>query len=131
MKSLLMLPTLTLSLMFSAGSWAEWTEAASTTGGGVDVYVDFDRIKKTASGLVYYWTIEDYLEPNPITGDLSVKVYQKADCEAMRTMWLSFSSYKLPMAEGTAEDTITPNPWWDYARPDGPLEATLQAVCAH
>lgn len=45
MKNLLLLSTLTLSLMFSAGSWAEWTEVSEGVSGN-KVYVDFDKIHK-------------------------------------------------------------------------------------
>jgi len=57
MKYILLIST----LMFSAGSWAEWTMVAFAKGNML--YVDFDRIKKV-KGLVYYWRIEDYLEPS-------------------------------------------------------------------
>jgi len=128
MKYLLLASTLTLSLIFSAGSWAEWTYV-STSVGGDKSYVDFDRIRKV-KGLVYYWTIRDALEPNE-WGMLSVKKYYKVDCDTLREMMLSYSDYKLPMAEGTAETTFTPDPKWDYAQPDSVGETKLQAVCAH
>ena len=127
MKTLLLTSTLTLSLMFSAGSWAEWTEVSSA--GGDKTYVDFDRIRKV-NGLVYYWTIQDLLEPNK-QGDMSNKIYWKGDCATMRNMALSMSRYNLPGAEGTPVSTFTPDPQWDYAQPDSVLETTLNAVCAH
>jgi len=129
LKTLLLTSTLTLSLMFSAGSWAEWTAVASSGGGSNTTYVDFDRIRKV-NGLVYYWRVRDSLEPSS-TGTMSTKLYSKVDCETMREMDLSFSWYKLPMAEGTAAGTFTPDPEWNYAEPDSLLEGTLQAVCAH
>ena len=61
MKNFLLLSTLTLSLMFSAGASAEWTEVAEGIDGDT-YYVDFDRIRKV-NGLVYFWLIEDLLEP--------------------------------------------------------------------
>ena len=114
--------------MFSAASWAEWTAVAEGVY-GTKVYVDLERIRK-ANGMVYYWTIQDFLEPSS-GGDLSNKVYYKADCKTMRTMRLSFSAYKTPMAEGTADDTWTPPEKWLSAQPDSVLEIILQAVCAH
>jgi len=128
MKNLLLLSTLTLSLMFSAGSWAEWTAVIESADGSRD-YVDFDSIRKV-NGLVYYWEITDNLEPDE-WAIMSHKRYYKADCETTRTMQLSVSTYKLPMAEGNAYDTWTPDPEWKYAQPDSVLEATLLAVCAH
>ena len=124
MKYILLIST----LMFSAGSWAEWTLLGEATN-GTRVYVDFDRIRKV-KGLVYYWAIIDYLEP-PTTGMMSDKSYYKADCETMRSMTLSLSAYKLPMAEGAAEITFTPDPEWRSAPPDSVMEITLEAVCNH
>ena len=124
MKYILLIST----LMFSAGSWAEWTEVGENVSGD-KTYVDFDRIRKV-KGLVYFWRIRDYLEPSS-TGMLSTKTYYKADCETMRSMFLSISAYKLPMAEGAADSTFTPEPEWRYAQPDSVGEAILEAVCNH
>ena len=129
MRYLLLISTLSTSLLFSAASRAEWTLVAEGARTGNKVYVDLERIRK-ANGLVYYWMIQDRLEPSS-TGMLSTKVYYKVDCETLREMKLSFSTYKLPMAEGAADDTWTPDPQWDYAQPDSVGEGILQAVCAH
>ncbi len=124
MKYILLIST----LMFSAGSWAEWA-LVSTSVVGNKIYVDFDRIRKV-NGFVYYWQIIDFLEPNG-NGTLSDKTYYKADCETVRSMTLSISAYKTPMAEGDAITTYTPDPEWHYAQPDSVLEIVLEAVCAH
>ena len=56
----------------------------------------------------------------------------KADCETTRTMQLSFTTYKLRMAEGYGETlSPDPDPQWQSAQPDSTLEAMLLAVCAH
>ena len=128
MRYLLLISALAISLMFSAAGRAEWTLVAESAEGN-KVYVDLDRIR-TVNGLVYYWQITDRLERGP-TGSLSYKSYYKADCETMRDMRLNTSWYKLPMAEGTAEGTYTPDPEWKYAQPDSMLEARQEAVCAH
>ena len=127
MKNLLLLSTLTLSLMFCAGSWAEWT----LLGGGNDgtkTYVDFDKIHKI-DGFAYYWSLTDFLEPDYEL--LSVKMYAAADCEAFRFMPVSLLVYKLPMAEEEAILRSIPDPKWNYAQPGSVREVTLEAVCAH
>ena len=123
MKNLLLLSTLTLSLIFSSGSWAEWTEVSEYPNGS-KIYVDFDKIHKI-DGFAYYWSLTDFLEPD------SFKMYAAADCEAFRFMPVSLLVYKLPMAEGEAILTSIPNPKWNYAPPDSVKEAILQAVCTH
>jgi hypothetical protein len=124
MKNLLLLSTLTLSLMFSAGSWAEWTEVSEGVSGN-KVYVDFDKIHKIGGG-AYYWSLTDFPEP--------FKMYAAADCEAFRFMQVSLLLYKLPMAEGDDYTLVVdpdPDPKWKYAPPDSVSEDILQAVCAH
>ena len=127
MKNLLLLSTLTLSLCFSAGSWAEWTEVGESAT-GAKTYVDFDKIHKI-DGFAYYWSLTDFLEPEHEL--LSVKMYAAADCEAFRLLPVSLLVYKLPMAEGEAILTSIPDPKWNYAPPDSALEDILEAVCAH
>ena len=134
MRYLLLISTLSTSLLFSAASWAEWTYVAEGVH-GTKYYVDFERIRKV-NGLVYYWSLSDYLEPIDLkipssNGTMSRKMYHKADCETMREMGLSVSRYKLPMAEGTATGTYTPHPQWRYVQPDSSSETILEAVCAH
>ena len=127
MKYLLLMSTLSLSLSFSAGSWAEWTEVSEGVSGN-KVYVDFDKIHKI-DGFAYYWSLTDFLEPAYEL--LSVKMYAAADCEAFRLLPVSLLVYKLPMAEGEAILTSIPDPKWNYAPPDSTGEAILQAVCAY
>ena len=129
MKTLLLTSSLTLSLLFPAGSWAEWTQVSTAASGSNKSYVDLERIRKV-NGLVYYWMLRDYLEPLP-EGQMSIKVYAKVDCKTMRQMPLSVSPYRLPMAKGDAIITGTPPPEWDYAHPDSVNETVLNAVCAH
>jgi hypothetical protein len=126
LKTLLLTSTLTLSLMFSAGSSAEWTYMGVSNGN--KWYLDFDRIRKS-NGLVYYWEVVDLLEP--FNGLMSTKTYYKGDCETFREMQLSISAYELPMAEGNAKDTFTPEPRWEYVRRGSTGEAKLKAVCNH
>tara|TARA_R110002072_G_C7912980_1_gene530499 strand:- start:242 stop:460 length:219 start_codon:yes stop_codon:yes gene_type:complete len=62
MKYILLIST----LMFSAGSWAEWTLLGENLDGDKS-YVDVDRIRKV-KGLVYYWIMVDRSEPLKLGG---------------------------------------------------------------
>ena len=128
MKYLLMLSTLSLSLMFSAGSWAEWTGVAQGVGGYPKLYVDFKRIQKN-DGLVYYWELQNLLEPTP-NGTLSFLGYYKGDCKIGKRMMVSMTSYKLQMGEGDGR-TWSPKPQWDFLQPKSSAKMTQQAVCDH
>ena len=124
MKYILLIST----LMFSAGSWAEWTEVSEGVSGN-KVYVDFDKIHKIGGG-AYYWSLTDF--PESFSELLSIKMYAAADCEAFRFMQVSLLLYKLPMAEGDDYTLVPdPDPKWKYAPPDSVSEDILQAVCAH
>ena len=127
MRYLLIISTLTTSLMFSAASWAEWTKVASA--GGTKFYVDVRRLKKV-DGLVYVWEIRDRLEPDS-NGDMSTKMYSKVDCDVGRSVPLSMSLYKLPMAEGNAYHTFTPSEQWAYHEPGSVAELQYAVVCMH
>jgi len=131
MKNLLLLSTLTLSLMFSAGSFAEWTRVGSTGGGATTWYLDLDRIRKH-SGYVYYWTLQDYLKPDEY-GDYSDMFHTEGDCKRLRKRSLSLTSYKQPMGGGKGEGNSSiaeGNQKWNYAQPDSIAETILNRVCA-
>ena len=82
MKYLLLLSTLTLSLMFSSGSSAEWTSAWSTSAGD-KYYLDLDRIRMN-DGYLYVWYLTDLIKPTE-SGIMSVKGYWEIDCKAFHS----------------------------------------------
>ena len=131
MKTLLLTSTLTLSLMFSSASSAEWTEMTTSHGGAVTWYLDLDRIRKH-SGYVYYWTLQDYLKPDKY-GDYSDMFHTEGDCKRLRKRSLSLTSYKQPMGGGKGEGNSSiaeGNQKWEYAEPDSVDETVLNRVCA-
>ena len=133
MKYLLLITTLTTSLMFSAGSWAEWTEVVEGAAGD-KYYVDLDRMREHG-GYVYYWTLQDYIKPDKY-GDYSDMFHKEGDCKRLRARALSLTSYKQPMGGGKGEDntsssTAAGDSTWKYPRPGTVAEALLEAVCAH
>ena len=129
MKKLLTLTTLIFSVMFSSSSFAEWKKVSETVTGNT-FYVDFERIKKH-DGYVYWWELNDWLEPNE-TGDLSAKSYIQGDCKKFRYKWLNYSSYKGQMGGGEVSGTSnTPDKEWTYPSPASVGEITLKSVCQY
>ena len=127
-KITLLLSTLVFSLtVFSSSSFAEWTKVDENVKGTV-FYVDFERIRKH-DGYVYWWDVGDYLKPSN-QGNLSLKIYRQGDCKFFRFKYLSGSSHKKPMGEGTGE-TFTPRDKWVYPSPDSMDETILKRVCAY
>ena len=127
MKYLLLLSTLTLSLMFSSASSAEWTEVVASTS-GTTFYVDLDRVRKN-NGYMYVWSLTDYIKPGP-NGTLSAKAYKEVDCKGFRQKSLTYIYYKQPMGEGGGDSDSPSNPEWEYPPPDSNLEGILNKVCA-
>ena len=127
MKYLLLLSTLTLSLMFSSASSAEWTEVAEGVS-GTKSYVDLDRIRKN-DGYVYVWVLTDLLKPDE-DGDWSWKVYNKVDCKALRFKVLSSFFYRQSMGGGEGRTENTNHSGWFYPPPDSAIEIIVNRVCA-
>ena len=145
LKTLLLTSTLTLSLMFSAGSWAEWTEVGEQASGtnsfvdnngkkrtytnaGSKEYLDFDKIRKH-DGYVSFWILTDHFEPD-LLGTKSSKSYVVVDCQAFRSMYLHVIDYKQPMGEGDSwYEAKEDKPFWDSPLPNTAWETTLNRVC--
>ena len=91
-------------------------------------YVDFDRIRKV-DGFVYFWVLTDLLKPFS-SGTLSTKSYIQGDCKLFQIKYLSFSTYKEPMGEGTDDSYNPENQEWEYPLPDSVDEGLLKSVCS-
>ena len=128
-KLTLILTTLIFfSLMFSSTSFAGWTKVSENA--IATNYVDFERIKKH-DGYVYWWELNDWLEPNE-TGDLSAKSYIQGDCKKFRYKNLSWSFHKGSMGGGEISLTSnTPDKDWNYPPPDSSTEIVLKVVCQY
>ncbi|MEE2823205.1 MAG: surface-adhesin E family protein [Acidobacteriota bacterium] len=128
MKKPNLLATLTLLLMFSVPSFAEWDRVANNEI-GTSFYIDVDSIKKGGLGYIYFWNLDDYLKP--VYGNLSVKAYVEADCgvpRKVRTLRLLY--YKQSMGEGMPIETDNRTGEWVYPSPESGGEIALERVCS-
>ena len=123
MKYLLIIFT----LVFSPTSFADWTMVSKSETGRI-YYVDLERIRKV-DGFIYFWQMSDYLIKDKY-GDLSNKIYIKADCELFRYQNLKFHWHKRPMARGDAEVDDPSDKSWQYPSPDSNIESVLITVCS-
>ncbi len=115
-------------MIFSSTSFAEWTKV-STSISGVTFYVDFTRIKKHG-GYVYYWRLKNLSEPDE-WGDLSSLVYEKVDCELLKSKRLSLTYHTQLNAKGTPSTIDNqPDKDWNYANPGSSFETILKTVCS-
>ena len=125
MKSLLTIFTFISTVMFSSTSYAEWTKVNENSLG--NTYIDFERIR-SHDGYIYYWILIDLFAPNEET--LSMKSYKQGDCKLFRFKYLSISTFKEPMGNGTSKTvTINDNHWQDPP-PDTTWEDALNRVCS-
>ena len=129
-KFLLMIFTFLLSFPVLG----EWTEINSNVSNGhqTTFYIDFDRLRKSKDGLIYYWEVSDYNPPSP-GGMYSMLSYNEADCNKFRYRPLSASPYKKPMAKGKAYDSWESdgNEKWRYPKPNTAYETNLRKACAY
>ncbi len=125
-----LITTLTLLLMFSSPSYAEWERVTKNTDGDT-FYVDFDRIRKV-DGFVYYWVLHDYLKPES-NGNFSGKGYYQADCKLFGFKILSFSFHTQPMGNGKPRASLPykskESKKWINPPPNSGSETLLNAVC--
>jgi hypothetical protein len=127
MKHQTLILTLFFSTMFASPAYADWEKISSSTEGAV-FYVDFDKIRKNG-GYVYFWSLQDLLEPSP-QGDLSFQSYFQGDCELFRYRSLNNISHKQPMGGGRGDSTKPTNPEWEYPPPNSIIDTTLTEVCS-
>jgi hypothetical protein len=94
---------------------------------GNTFYVDFDKMRKN-DGYVYYWELQDLLEPNEY-GNLSFEVYYQGDCELFRYKDLRAIYYKQSKGEGRGETVPPSNAEWKYPTSKSMAEKILTQVC--
>lgn len=128
MRYLLLIITLVSSLMFSAGSFAEWTPVTLSVDGDV-AYLDYDRIRKH-DGHRSFWLLTDARKPSD-SGVMSEQIYSEGDCERFRYRNLTRIFYKQPMGKGKGDSQTSANQEWKYPPPDTVMEKLLNKVCAH
>ena len=146
MKTLIILLALTISVMFSSPSYADWRRVGESVSGNT-YYVDIERIRKhdgyvywweltnllrptEHDGYVFWWELTDLLKPTE-TGILSAKTYHQGDCKLFRHKTLSFSFHKRPMGEGTGDVQEPIKKGWNYSPPNSSSEDILKSVCAY
>ena len=127
MKHLTLILTLFFStLMFSSPAYADWEKVGDDAVGNT-FYVDFDGMLKN-NGYVYYWELQDLLEPNEY-GNLSFEVYYQGDCELFRYKDLRAIYYKQSKGEGHGETVPPSSTEWKYPTSKSMAEKMLTQVC--
>ncbi|MEC6997673.1 MAG: surface-adhesin E family protein [Pseudomonadota bacterium] len=107
---------------------AEWTKVAESTN-GQSFYVDIRNIKEE-EGHVFFWELIDYKFKDEY-GDLSAKIYIKADCIKMRFKWLKLSYHKDSMGKDMVLDQKPSKlvAKWQYPKINSTSMTVLEFVC--
>ena len=108
MKKLLIL---LFSILISFNSYGEWTEITENVR-GVKYYVDYETIKKN-NGYLYYWGLDDYLEPLSDSDGprfSSILMY-KVDCDTLSYKRLTATFYSGQMGKGASKNVSGDEDW--------------------
>ena len=101
--------TLTLILLFTflvclSTKAKEWTKITKGQNGHI-FYVNMGNLDEN-KGYIYFWQLINYNDQDEY-GDMSAKIYVKAECEVFKFKWLKVSYHKMLMGK-------------DYVKPDNP-----------
>ena len=115
-------------LLFCFSLEAEWNKVTKGNNGHT-FYVNVVEINDD-SGHVFFWKLINYSEPDQY-GDLSAKIYIKADCKSFRLKWLNISYHKYQMAEDVAKikKASKNHSNWQEPSPNSTAQTVLDYVC--
>ena len=107
MKNSISILTLLLTLLFCLSTKAkDWTKITRGQNGHT-FFIDMKKINEN-KGYIYFWQLINYNEKDEY-GDMSAKIYVKAECEAFKFKWVKLSYHKMLMGK-------------DYVKPSKPSE---------
>ena len=81
-----------------------WTEITKGQNGHT-FFVDMEKLYEN-KGYVYFWQLINYIAKDEY-GDMSAKIYVKAECEVFKFKWMKVSYHKMLMGK-------------DYVKPGNP-----------
>ena len=101
------MPTIVLILtylFFFSAQAQDWTEITKGQNGHM-FFVDMEKLNES-KGYIYFWQLINYNDQDEY-GDMSAKIYVKAECEVFKFKWLKVSYHKMLMGK-------------DHVKPDNP-----------
>ena len=121
MKKLLLTALLCFCVNAYAFNWKKVGESLI----GDNYYVDVSNIKKH-NGLIYYWELVDYLDPN-LGANSSIGKY-KANCGEEKLTWLNVTYYSQSMGRGKIITESTPENI-QYPKPNSVGYVVMKFAC--
>ena len=97
---------LSIIFLFSFSAHANnWQEFGRDSNGYIH-YVDMDNIEE-GSGVIYYWSLMDFLETTALGTRSNVSKY-KVDCAEEKQTWLSYTYFSESMGKGKKITSLVP-----------------------
>ena len=105
MRNLISILILLFLFLFCLSTKAkDWTKITKGQNGHI-FFVDMESLVES-KGYIYFWQLINYDDQDEY-GDMSAKIYVKAECEVFKFKWLKVSYHKMLMGK-------------DYVKPDNP-----------
>ena len=114
-----------LFLFGNSAKSAEWTAVSANH--HATYYVNEGSIKGK-EGYVYFWDMGNLLSPLG-EGVVSIRSFNKANCNEFLIKTLKTSFHKMPMADDKAEVLPTAEPIWKTPPPSSASAKILKFVC--
>ena len=125
--------TLTLIVLFTflvclSTKAKEWTKITKGQNGHI-FFVDMESLVES-KGYIYFWQLINYNDQDEY-GDMSAKIYVKAECEVFKFQWLKVSYHKMLMGK----DYVKPNnpsklvAGWQFPSIGSTSYAVLDHIC--
>ena len=105
MRNSISILILLFSFLFCLSTKAkDWTKITKGQNGHI-FFVDMENLNES-KGYIYFWQLINYKDQDEY-GDMSAKIYVKAECEIFKFKWVKVSYHKMLMGK-------------DYVKPDNP-----------
>ena len=105
MRNSILILILIFAFLFCLSTKAkDWTEITKGQNGHI-FFVDMESLIES-KGYIFFWQLINYNDQDEY-GDMSAKIYVKAECEVFKFQWLKVSYHKMLMGK-------------DYVKPNNP-----------
>ena len=129
MRNSILILILIFAFLFCLSTKAkDWTEITKGQNGHI-FFVDMESLIES-KGYIFFWQLINYNDQDEY-GDMSAKIYVKAECKVFKFKWLKVSYHKMFMAK----DYVKPNDpsklvsGWQFPSIGSTSYAVLDHVC--
>ncbi len=113
-----------LFFLFSANSFAEWTEIGRNEKNAL--YIDSERIRKDNLGHIYVYVLMNHLNDDDPRSTIA---YFQCDCDKFSFKILKEFYHRKLMGVDRYDDYAEPKPEWNYIYPESGNELILKYAC--